>query len=399
MDTTDSNTDSTCDMLKKLQIDKPLVSSNTKLESLPNELLYSVSRYLTTPDTVCLSLASRTLKLVLYDSCRPKQLQREDRLATLNRISRDVPDLFCCWSCGKLHRSENINPPTSPPIIRFSTRPICLTDLKKPAKIRYRSLAINCHETFYDFQQCHLMLAMKRHYLGEKHGISLETLFCTEIVEFPEYTTLMSVEPRICHPDKETHPALVLQVQNWLLLHDTEPSHYIMPIFLRKLPICHHNNESPLLDLFRTVFRDQGGWGRAKTPISSDYRCRGCGINIQLDLRDCGPEGRAVVVTKWMDLGAGVDVDDPKWVRLVDATGVVRAKGGKPDDARQLYQSTMTADQLLDSDPTHRNFLYLLGREYRESMKRVWGTRNGRLVEVWRVPGESTGVAPDREEH
>jgi hypothetical protein len=103
-------------------------------------------------------------------------------------------------------------------------------------------------------------------------------------------------------------------------------------------------------------------------------------VGFQIDLRDCGPEGRAVVVTTWMDLGEGLDVDDPKWTRLVN---VNVSDPRRPECvgigvlARNLYQYSMTSDEVLDIDPTHRNFLYLLGRVYRSLMQRRWCSEMG----------------------
>ncbi|KAL5335194.1 hypothetical protein BJX70DRAFT_375755 [Aspergillus crustosus] len=436
-------------LMDNLNLTEMPIPGESKLELLPNELLYRICHFLPTPDQTCLSLSSKTLKLVLYASCRTKSLARKDRLSVLSRLSRYLPDQFLCWFCASLHRSTSINPPTSPPITRFRTKRICHVNTEETSS-RYRSLVINSRDTFYDFQQSHLFLAMKRLYFGPEHGISLDSLSCTEVIEFEEHTTLMSIKARICHPSQSQfspdsksnskskwnlHPRLILQVQNWLLINDPDPTPQTISRLLQNLTVCKHKDAESLQIYIYNILVRQAGWGRAKAPISSDHICPHCTVNFQLDMRDCGPEGKAVVLTKWLDLGAGRDVDDKAWVKLVDTAkprlpswtsigiygpipghlleqflrrdlggdfggdfGVewatekeMRARAKQRERAgavRRMYQSGLEAEDVLASDPTRENFLLLLDRKYRTVMKRVWGDREGKMVEVWRLPGE-----------
>jgi hypothetical protein len=69
------------------------------------------------------------------------------------------------------------------------------------------------------FQHCHLIVAMKNHYSGHKHGLLPESLAYTEVSKsesFPLVTQLISAEPRICSLGGG-RSILVFQVQNWVL--------------------------------------------------------------------------------------------------------------------------------------------------------------------------------------
>jgi hypothetical protein len=45
------------------------------------------------------------------------------------------------------------------------------------------------------------------------------------------------------------------------------------------------------------------------------YQCSFCCTDFQLEVVDCDRKGIALVITRWLDLGSGLDPDDPKWRR------------------------------------------------------------------------------------
>jgi hypothetical protein len=91
-------------------------------------------------------------------------------------------------------------------------------------------------------------------------------------------------------------------------------------------------------------------------------------------LRDCGGEGRAVVVTKWLDLGSGLTPDDPRLLALVsrDFRGLVADQAVASSGlTRHRYQAA-AVHGLQGNDIGERNYRYLAEREYRRELRTSW---------------------------
>jgi hypothetical protein len=103
--------------------------------------------------------------------------------------------------------------------------------------------------------------------------------------------------------------------------------------------------------------------------------CPRCGVEFQLDLRDCGGEGRAVVVTKWLDLGSGLTHDDPRLLALAsrDLRGLdtIESPVASPGLARRRYHAASVHEGQV-SDITERNYRYLAEREYKRELSTSW---------------------------
>jgi hypothetical protein len=142
------------------------------------------------------------------------------------------------------------------------------------------------------------------------------------------FTTLFSVEARIC-PAEQGPSTLVLQLQDWTLIHD---------------------DESGVLEYPQ------------------------CGVEFQVDLRGYDGKGRAVVVTRWSDLGSGLTPDDPRLLALVSrdlrrlAVNRAVASSGL---TRHLYRAA-SEHEVQGEDITERNYRYLAEREYRHELRTSW---------------------------
>ncbi|PYI17644.1 hypothetical protein BO99DRAFT_434360 [Aspergillus violaceofuscus CBS 115571] len=69
------------------------------------------------------------------------------------------------------------------------------------------------------------------------------------------------------------------------------------------------------MDAIRSVVQQRGFSSLDEQPSSAAgyMRCSLCEVEFQISLEDCGKDGKAVIITKWLDLGAVMDLEDPKW--------------------------------------------------------------------------------------
>ncbi|GKZ92702.1 hypothetical protein AnigIFM59636_005440 [Aspergillus niger] len=220
---------------------------------------------------------------------------------------------------------------------------------------------------------------------GGRYGINAESLAYTEVVDYPQQpaiTTLLSVEGRVCTPAGARQiPSLVLQPQHWVLFHDLEMVSDndldVLISVLAKLSVCNwlSAGRGKIGDVIQSAIRQRGFcWDEAS--IAEGYmRCSHCGVEFQIALRDCGGDGKAVVITKWLDLGAGMDIEDPKWKKatfnsmiepIYERADAMSSTG----EVRRLFCGT--SDQ--SSDLTPRNRSYLMARRYRWAMWRYSGS-------------------------
>ncbi|PYI25561.1 hypothetical protein BP00DRAFT_358167 [Aspergillus indologenus CBS 114.80] len=363
------------------------------LELLPPELLLQITDYLAIVDTICLGLCSRTLHHFTTGLCDLSPVQRNKSLAlsALNRLVRDLPRMFCCHYCARLHSITDVLPPATDQII-FTKCP----DLGAP--YRYRgdgplpslmwSFKVHSLPSGYRFQHCHLAAVLQNHSCGGRWGINSESLAYTEVVDYPEdpaRTTLLSVEGRVYVPAgaRSTPPSLVLQIQQWVLFHDDDvvfadrDNDVPLSVFHR-LYICGGQKlgTAAVMGAIRSVVQQRGFSSLDEQPSSAaEYmRCPLCEVEFQISLEDCGKDGKAVIITKWLDLGAGMDLEDPKWKKKADfdlsgPRGGLHPTMASSGEVRRLFCESSDRE----SDPTPRNKSYLVGKQYRRTMyKSSW---------------------------
>ncbi|KAL3491022.1 hypothetical protein BJX62DRAFT_237623 [Aspergillus germanicus] len=287
-----------------------------------------------------------------------------------------MPPLFCCYYCAKLHRANLVGPP---PNERLGSGDECpeiggMIDHHQAGPIP--SPLLNAHGlgSLYRFRLAHLVLATKRHHYGPAHGISLDTLSYTEVTATAAmFATLFSVEPRIC-PAERGLATLVLQLQDWALIHDDDSGAEQFARVMRNWRLCRHQFFDTLQERFSFAIYAPG-FRRDPYRAARVLECPRCGVEFQLDLRDCGGEGRAVVVTKWLDLGSGLTHNDPRLLALVsrDLRGLdtIDPPVASPGVARRRYHAA-SGDEVQGSDITERNYRYLAEMEYKRELITSW---------------------------
>lgn len=269
---------------------------------LPLEVVQLIADCLQLPDAASFALCNRTLstflgntywKLLRRDG--PENSQRKHFLTT---IARDIPSWFFCHWCSNLHPRDRVGPPG--PAFQ-PERPLrCLTYLFGPTL--WTHVDVHYGVSLYNFEFHHLQLAMERHRLGPRYGISTDSLSLVEVQESSKsdvkqrLTTLLSVDAQVCsHP-----PRLCLRFQNCVVCHHKDLE--LVREQLGHIYICHHlkNELPPLIDQWVIC--------GANAPAMPKYKvrqCLCCNLDYQLEIDDFGSNGVLLIITKWLDLGSG----------------------------------------------------------------------------------------------
>ena len=378
------------------------------LSGLPTEIVQMIAQYVSPVDAASLAFCSRTLVYLLGR----RQWDFSDstvRSQFLARLERDYPALFYCESCSILHPRDAIGPPGPAFQPEISLRRH--TDKNEPPSLSlWRSVDVHPMHSLYDFNFMHLQLAMKRYHHGPEHGIPTESLAYTEVRWFEErsVTTLLSVEARACCDQTKPSP-MCLRIQNWALVGGGASRS--AEDFLSKIGfiwICTHlsvrdANISQFvrseLDVYAYYYAEDGGRPPSGNDDNIFFKCRMCAIDYRLQVRRCGDEGPALVITKWLDLGAGSTPMGIEWKRHLGTSpipeiGLCLESAG---DVVRLFDGDDDSGMSLNS-LTHRNQSYLVGRRFTEEMD-WWDQKTWILQGEQRLPSDyprPPAPVPDR---
>jgi hypothetical protein len=272
----------------------------SQLLRLPPEIILLVVSMLTTPSAACLAICSRRLSHILGPGFwRSLQSESPDLLLKfLSYLAKDLPQYFVCQECACLHRMSAI---TWPRIIT-----------------RHWALAVPCGTiAIYSYRGIgyfpHIQLAMKQHYCGTDIGFPLQAFQHLEVRhdQTQQKITLLYVDAQIISNE------LLMRSQTWILLPWSRRDAFIHELAKNSISndIFMHTRLGPLdenlvLDLVKS--RLDQLVAREKCRIQT-LQCPYCWMDYTLDAIDFGERGFAVLITRWINLGAGLDSADPKW--------------------------------------------------------------------------------------
>ncbi|KAI9874312.1 MAG: hypothetical protein M1830_009893 [Pleopsidium flavum] len=358
-------------------------NSGRNLMNLPLETLEMIREYLSPNDTASLVLCNHALLRALgnrhWSSLRPGKDNEEYRELFLTTLTRDLPGHFFCHHCSRLHLRDNLGPPG--PAFQPENRLLCVT--KELGWELWRCVQAHPYFSWYHFAFPHLQLAMKRHHHGPGHGISTKSLSFTEVQvsgdedEAERVTTLLSVEARIC-PEPIS---LCLRIQHWALISSTKRDMLLSKTkFVR---ICDHMTPrsseisrliESKLEPPRTEFEC-----RVRPDV---LKCRFCNTDFQVEIKDCGDEGLALVVTKWLDLGSGLTPMDTRWrVHLARDKAAEIGALGEAGDVRLRFESERGLSQ---DSLSCQNASYLIAKRFMSEMdhliNRTWILQAGKRL-------------------
>ncbi|CAG8098141.1 unnamed protein product [Penicillium olsonii] len=312
---------STMDMLR-LFIDpsfwvcRLLGPKRNSLPGLPAQVLLRIAELLSRDDITCTSLCSHRLYALLKTRDPSTLRTRRDKLALLARLGRDLPKSYVCHSCLVFHRHDHSEVDPLEPISRF-----ILGCPRLAQHYVHESQLFSFNMKFrYRFHFIHLQLLMMRFYLGPEYGIGTEDISYTEVQLHSlqpgtQLYLISSVDAEIC----STHPSLILRVQQIIsvdrhkryLLYRCPwpPSMKRFKIPPHSITICSHAKYQDISTWINKVVKAHRAGEKA--PCVS-FACSFCGTEAILELVEFENQ-LALVITKWIDLGAGVTLEDRQW--------------------------------------------------------------------------------------
>ena len=355
--------------------------SGPNLAAMSHEMLHMIRDYISPSDTASLALCNRRL---LYVLGKNHPISSQHREQFLNTLARDLPKHYYCHVCCRLHPRATLELPGR----ALSARDglpcmkdhLCVKDqicmkyqrCMKDEQSMYFDHAIKTISpyTSYRLSFSHLQLAMQRHHLGPEYGIPLESFTYSEVYHVPIGTAsknLFSIQARICPQSL----GLYLRIQVWILLRTIQWN-----AFLR---ICDHIRLISYEQIFQTglILKDNNVQRQTKT-----FTCRKCNMDYQIETMEVTDESIAIVVTKWIDLGAGLTPMDPKWrVHCISSNELGWAVGSESNgDIRSRFESQSGAGPSLHA-LNGQNLSYLTAKRYKEAMvnhdNRVWTLHGG----------------------
>lgn len=184
------------------------------------------------------------------------------------------------------------------------------------------STSLDASRSTYAFDFTHVQLAMREH-RRPGTGLPLEALVLTELVLRPERglrcirTMLASFEAQVVEDQ------LCLRIQQWLLI----PVGYKVPERIDdgigpSVHFCTH------LSLDYEVYFDERRQEEARLGVFAPELCRCpvCEVEYVADIVYMGAlDKNALVVSKWLDLGDGLDPQAETWRRHARPAGRVRS--------------------------------------------------------------------------
>lgn len=334
----------------------------TTLTRLLPELLLSISDFLPPADLYCFSVCNRRLYTLLSRQInRSPPLTPNDKFSILTRLERDTPKFFACQVCNLLHWYNGFDPSQLPCMQRFTSLEVrfCLRN--------QRASYPPYDDSRKEFSFLHLKLAMRRFYYGPESGISTSSLSHIQVNEHYSFSSrteihLASREAEIC-----TNPlGLYLRLQDIFLF--TEERYLTKkPFFLCFDPLvfCLHD----------PVFRRKKASFLNSLPTGSTSFGRVCHVcNTSSEIEFCEFDSRkALIITRWLNLGPGLDQQDPLWKNHTRTNDVApRYSGFDPNysveaqDPRLRFEETVSRPF---EDLRLRNLSYLRDDRYRRIMR------------------------------
>jgi len=285
--------------------------THTSPLNVPPELIYMILEHLPPESVVSFCLACRA-----FYKFRPKNfgLPWSAKEAFLVFLERDVPSLYYCYVCGKLH-SWNVRGGSIPPTYDGACRKQLL---------QYDQLPSGC----YNFQYHTARIIMNRHLYGPGHGPSLheyQNIPMRKRTNKSKITTYSSFNTRIIDGELFVHETRIIS--------QPKGDESRLKAFIKSTLItCHH------LPVQRAIpeLRHNTGRGTFVGGTGSLRSCAICFTDYQMDVipHDKWEDGQDVWIIKyqkWHQLGDCRSSWDAKWRAL--------ASDGRLGDFRPRFMS------------------------------------------------------------
>jgi hypothetical protein len=330
-------------------------------------------------DLVCFCLCNHRLYIIfkIFFHC---PTLRDDKLSIFTRLERDLPEYFACDICIILHRYDGSESFGLSGLAgnRSNQLPCVRKGYAWHAEVMGgSSISMRSHSTFVhsanriSFLQ--VKLAMRRYCYGPHFGINADSLAFTQVREYMHpwgnpkrpclvyrpIRTLFSIDAQVCPEPLGLH----VRMQDMLLFDIWEDSNIEVdgkPYLLSLYEICNHTSfESKASDI-RFVYRGKN--------TSFPYTCPRCNTVSLIEFHRIDSRV-ALVMTRWINLGPGINREDPLW-KLHIFTCNDGTMPSKLERSLRL-QSPRTCFENVASlsfeDLRSRNISYLRGDQYKRS--------------------------------
>ncbi|KAJ5629544.1 hypothetical protein N7528_003201 [Penicillium herquei] len=241
---------------------------------------------------------------------------------------------------------------------------------------------------------------MRRYYFGPSFGITAESLMYTEVnphrLLYPRTsnstcrTGLKSIEARVC----TNPPGLGIRMQSLAVVNRQD----VQKIFDQKdmVEICNHSMtfsaNSPdiyksclrryyvdFTDTIKSLIKTYSEKDEADGEMSelcTQGKCDRCNTPWKLELREIEKQDVCLLLTRWKDLGPGLDPEDDRWrIEQFWAFEKTLEPSELVGDPRERFERPAERDSpqpLSQEDMFQRNLSLLRGKRYRKVMK-LWG--------------------------
>ncbi|KAJ5638821.1 hypothetical protein N7528_001211 [Penicillium herquei] len=342
------------------------------LPGLPPELLLYISDFLAPIDLVCFAMCNRRiLDLSQRQISRLSPSESKSKLSVLARLERDLPETFTCKFCQTLHRCDVFTEKISIHGKRFlglsdiDRGPQCLHEwlLRRYSKPYRTHPTPGCFSTTYDnsfsywdaahsIPFLHLKLAMKRFYTEGRCGISTDILANKQVLTASEWVQDIILEPTP-YLDWRGKSSLVDDQPGW--------QHFLFFFFC----FWEHNYvKYPTTSKFKSLSEVAQN---IKAGTAIDLSCDVCNTDLHIELR-CNDIGTALILTKWVYLGACLTDEDPLWkvhAEYADSRLSAKAHSHRITNPRSNFEETTptSCEQL-----TLQNLSYLQNERYKDTM-------------------------------
>ncbi|KAJ5632597.1 hypothetical protein N7490_008936 [Penicillium lividum] len=418
--------------MNRVSVEKP----RANLGDLPFEILENVAKHLSQLELLCLSLCN----VWLYSSFPEAQYYHFNSdegilLEFLRRLARSEPRHYLCHSCKRLHRVQSVEPPgpfSKPPKCHGVPSPYYQSAIDTNYHYLYldqplRMTQFPCYAK-YKFYFVHLQLAMRSFTYGPEFGIPVESLFYTEVAtssiatntnpaqpiqldesqlsgeetQLNTQTTLFTVDARICMKQK----SLCMRTQELVVVRREKVQQLSPGVWSDWIRICWHisttasgseNNE--IVNIVREFVKMYEG-GEEVGKLIASGRCNRCNTAWKVQIREIERRDVCLVLTRWMNLGSGLNPQDSVWRSLIESKHSLRSVLMKHDPRVQFEHDSVQArsGKLLTEEALFwRNVELLRGKRYRRLMIKLddsrWIDQSG---EEWlsRDPGDKAKIEP-----
>ncbi|CAG8007167.1 unnamed protein product [Penicillium salamii] len=349
----------------------------TTLAELAPELLLIISDFLPLVDLCCFSVCNRRHYCLLSWKINPRlPLTPTQKLLLSTRLAQDTPSYFACTRCNLLHRYDGSESFGLSGYARERTcrLPCVQTWFSSTGTLAFHRLDALCVK---ELSFLHLYLAMRRFYHGPECGISTDSLSHTQVFEHRvratanKVTWLFSRDAQIC-----TEPlGLYLRLQDILL--SPEWCDLISMVYdgnVNPLATCAHRDKEVLQAVTPELWSLEN---KEKNITKADgfiVSCCVCNTVCEIDLYEIDGK-KAIVMTRWFNLGPGLDETDMIWKTKTNSSYEVIAYLGFDQDypVEQCPKTRFeeTAPQSYENLLFH-NLSYLRDKQYELVMRYAW---------------------------